>query len=96
VGPSLCELKDSVEEGRYGLRTTSGTQREAQGRGTHHGVHVHRSHLLDELDGRPLSVLLVELRVGLDLLVDKLADGGLERAVVVLVVGRACREKEEE
>lgn len=75
------------------VRIVSTSTREGKRGETNHRVHIHASHLLDQLDRRPLAVLLVKLSVGLDLLVDELAHRSLERAVVVLVVRGACRGK---
>jgi hypothetical protein len=55
---------------------------------TYHSVHVNLSHFLNEFDGGTLSVLLVKLSIGADVLIGKLANGLLKSTVAVLVVGR--------
>lgn len=49
---------------------------------------LRRAHELDELLARALAAQLVNARLRLDLLVEELAHGALQRAVRVVVVGR--------
>jgi hypothetical protein len=85
--------RNRISATKAGNRRCSDAERvqgKIEGQRTNHGVEVHRSHLLNEFDSRPLPILFVKLSIRLNLLVDELAHRSLKGAVVAFIVGRAC------